>query len=242
MDYFNLKPSLYMNLSQLQGKWSFGHFTLLLLLMILIVIAAIPGYWQGGNWSWLQPPTIDNINQIKSLRKTGLTLPDWQIKEQQQMPIGGHKWLVQTMIQPQQKKPITLLILPQNYYLDKPQIEWMDINGLESWKTDSYQKLSLTFTDDRQTETVTTRFFRAWNRQQTFAVLQWYAFPQGGHHSTTQWFWRDLLAQLHGSRVPWIAVSCKIPIEPLGEIAPVEPLAESLVESIQTHLYSRNNS
>jgi cyanoexosortase B-associated protein len=128
------------------------------------------------------------------------------------------------------------MLLPQSYYLNKPQVEWMDLNGLEAWKTDSYDKLKVTIENEKQTETVTTRFFRGWNRQQTFAVVQWYAFPQGGHYSATRWFWQDQLAQLHRSRVPWIAVSLKIPIEPLGEIVTAKPLAESLVKTIQMRL------
>jgi cyanoexosortase B-associated protein len=235
LESFKLNIHLFMNLSRSQQKWSVVRISLILVLIILIFIEAAPGYWQGGKWSWLDVPPVPTINQIKSLRQTGLELPDWQILQHQEVRIGGHQWLVQVMQKPQQK-PVMLLLRPQNYYLDKPEVDWMDINGLERWKTDSYRKLNFTVQQDGQSLEVTARFFRAWNRQQTFAVVQWYAFPHGGHYSPAQWFWQDLLAQLHRRRVPWVAVCLKIPIEPLGKLSAAESVAESLAIKIQTHL------
>jgi cyanoexosortase B-associated protein len=210
-------------------------------LIILIFVETAPGYWQGGNWSWLDIPSVTNINQIKSLRQTGLELPDWQILQHQEVKIGGHQWLVQVMQQSQQK-PVTFLLRPQNYYQDKPQVEWMDINGLERWKTDSYRRLHFTLQQEERSLRVTARLFRAWNRQQTFAVVQWYAFPHGGHYSPAQWFWQDRLAQLHRRRVSWVAVCLKIPIEPLGKLSAAESVAKSLAITVQTHLQTRTFS
>jgi cyanoexosortase B-associated protein len=82
---------------------------------------------------------------------------------------------------------------------------------------------------------VKARFFRAWN-QQTFAVVQWYAFNNGGHFSPANWFWQDQLAQLSDRRVPWVAVCLKIPIEPLGELKDAQSVAESLAKTVQTQL------
>ncbi|MBE9168914.1 cyanoexosortase B system-associated protein [Pleurocapsales cyanobacterium LEGE 06147] len=224
-----------MNLSRFQQRWSLVHIALILGLIILILVETIPGYWQEGKRSWLDVPQVSNINQIRSLRQSGLELPDWQTLQQQEVRIGGRQWSVQVMQKPQQK-PVMLLLRPQNYYLDKPEVDWMDINGLERWKTDSYRKLHFTVQQDGQSLGVTARFFRAWNRQQTFAVVQWYAFPHGGHYSPAQWFWQDRLAQLHRRRVAWVAVCLKIPIEPLGKLSAAESVAESLAITVQAHL------
>lgn len=224
-----------MNLSRAKLKWSIVRIALILVLVILIFVEAAPGYWQGREWSWLDLPPVTNINRIRNLRQTGLELPDWPIQQQQEVSIGGRQWSIQVM-QQSDRKPVVLMLRPQNYYLDKPEVDWMDINGLERWKTDSYRKLHFTLQQDSQSLGVTARFFRAWNRQQTFAVVQWYAFPHGGHYSPAQWFWQDLLTQLHRRRVPWVAVCLKIPIEPLGKLSAAESVAKSLAITVQTHL------
>ena len=46
----------------------------------------------------------------------------------------------------------------------------------------------------------------------------------------------DQQAQLKRQRVPWVAVSVKIPIEPLSELKDAEPLAKSLAQTIQATL------
>jgi cyanoexosortase B-associated protein len=230
-----------MNLSQFQSRWSIVRIALILVLITLIFIEVVPGYWQGKKWSWLDRPQVANIDRIRSIRQTGLELPNWEILQQQELRIGGRQWSMQVMQKPQQK-PVLLLLRPQNYYLDKPEVDWIDINGLERWKTDSYRKLKFTVQQENQSLGVTARFFRAWNRQQTFAVVQWYAFPHGGHYSPAQWFWQDLLAQLHRRRVPWVAVCLKIPIEPLGKLSTAESVAESLAITVQTHLQTSSFS
>ena len=235
MDRLNSNKNLLIYLSRLQKRWSIVRIALILLLSTLIIIKAAPGYWQGGNWSWLNTPKTDNIQQIKGILSTGLILENWQIVERQQLKIGGHKWLGQ-IIKQEDSKPIMLLLKPQTYYRDKPGVEWMDINGLERWKTDSYSQINFTVDRDQNSLPTTARFFRAWNKRQTFAVVQWYAFPNGGHHAPSSWFWQDLLAQLRGKRVSWVAVSLRIPIEPLGELKDARPFATSLAERVQTHL------
>ena len=234
MDRLNLNKNLSIYLSRLQKRWSIVRIALILLLSTLIIVGAAPGYWQGGNWSWLNIPQTSNTKQLRGILSTGLILENWQIIDKQQLQIGGHKWLGQ-IIKQEGSKPIMLLLKPQTYYRNKPEVEWMDINGLERWKTDSYSQIN--FTVDRDTNSPTTaRFFRAWNQKQTFAVVQWYAFPQGGHYTSANWFWQDLLAQLRGNRVSWVAVSIRIPIEPLGELSNAQPLATSIAAQVQTKL------
>jgi cyanoexosortase B-associated protein len=222
---------------------SIAQLILILLLLIPTCLGAIPGYYQGGNWTWSKLPHVPHLEEIKNLKDTGLDIPNWQIIEpQNKVLIAGKTWSIQ-ILQPNQnsvRDPITLLLLPQNYYLDKPEVQWMDINGVRTWQTDSFKQLNFTITNS-DSQTVKAKFFRAWNQQQTFAVVQWYAFPNGGSYANFSWFWQDLIAQLHHSRVPWIAVCLKIPLEPLSSIDKARPLAISLAEEIQINLSKRMN-
>jgi cyanoexosortase B-associated protein len=207
---------------------------IILLLIGTIAIAAIPGYWQGGKWSWSDLPPLTNSRQLRSLLKTGVELDGWQTRLQREIRIGGNKWSAQAISQGE-SAPVVVLLAPQTYYTNKPYVEWTDIQGLEKWKTDSHHQLEFTVDSDAGSSQVTTRFFRAWNKQ-TFAVVQWYAFPNGGHPSSINWFWRDSLAQLQQQRIPWIAVCLKIPLNPLDDIDSVESLAVSLAQQVQNSL------
>ena len=200
-------------------------------LLLAIILGALPGYFQGGDWQWSDLPKIVNVKQMISLEASGMNLDNWQTKQQQTIRIGGNKWSAQ-IIQKPETKPILLLLLPQKYYLDKPYVEWLDIDGLERWKTDSFSDLKVGL---QSGNVVKTRFFRAWNRKQTFAVVQWYAFPNSGHYSPSIWFLGDQFAQLRGRRLPWIAVCLRIPIKPLGEKEQAKSQAQSLVREIQAN-------
>ena len=235
MDRLNSNKNLSIYLSRLHKRWSIVRIALILLLSTLIIVGSAPGYFQGGNWSWLNVPQTANIKQLRGILSTGLILESWQIIDKQQLQIGGHKWLGQ-IIKQEDSKPIMLFLKPQTYYRNKPEVEWMDINGLERWKTDSYGQINFTVDRGKDSLPTTARFFRAWNQKQTFAVVQWYAFPRGGHYAPANWFWRDLLAQLRGNRVSWVAVCLRIPMEPLGELKNVQPFAQSLAEQVQAHL------
>ena len=245
-----------MNILQLWREWqkeslnrnpestktrSLFQIILILLLLISIFVGAMPGYLAGGQWRWSQLPKVPHLRAVKSVLD-GLELPNWTITQHQQVRIGGQTWSVQVMGSERSEisKPLMLLLRPQNYYLDQPGVEWMDLNGLEQWKTDSEGQLNFTLSEGSDRRSIKTRFFRAWNRQQTFAVVQWYAFPSGGGYSNFSWFWRDQIAQLRRSRVPWIAACLKIPIEPLANLDEVQPLAESLAREIQAHLFDRS--
>ena len=206
----------------------------LLLLLITIAIATVPGYLQGGKWSWSDIPPLDNTKQMRSLLKTGVEFDDWQTITQKEIRIGGKKWSAQAISQGE-SSPVILLLAPQTYYTDKPYVEWTDIKGLEKWKTDSHRQLEFTVKTNYGQSQVKARFFRAWNKQ-TFAIVQWYAFPSGGNPSSANWFWRDQIAQLKQKRVPWIAVCLKIPLNPLDDLDEAEPLAISLAQQVQGSL------
>ena len=207
-----------------------SRLAVVILLMVLASVAVIPGYL-SGDWPWSAPPKIANLSQIKSLRQTGLTIPGWVTVDQAEVTIGSHDWSAQVI---QQKQTLaSIFLLPLNSFQDQPEVEWMDIQGAERWKSDSYKQLQLTLPGAVK---VQTRLFRAWNRRETYAVVQWYAWSGGGHFAPIRWFWVDQLAQLRRRRVPWVAVCLKIPIEPLGDLDTVEPSAKSLTETVQIAL------
>ncbi|NJL83028.1 MAG: cyanoexosortase B system-associated protein [Chloroflexaceae bacterium] len=203
---------------------------LTLMLSLLVIVAALPGYWRG--WSWWDLPKVANIEQLTRLRKVGLTLPGWETLVQERAAIGGHDWSVQVLAQ--NDRQILLLLLPQVYYRNQPEVEWNDVAGAQRWRSDSYQTLS--FSPAGNHSPIPARFFRAWTQRQTFAVVQWYAWPGGGHYAPARWFWRDQFAQIRRQRLPWVAVCLKIPIEPLGELEPAISLATSLAEQVQSAL------
>lgn len=230
MDTSKLKVN-FLSLPKLPGRAS--RLALVFLFVLLVCVGAIPGYL-SGNWLWSDLPQVANLQQIRSLRTTGLSLPGWETAEQAEVNLGSHKWSAQLL--EGDRKQAVLLILPQNYYQDQPEVEWMDIQGAERWKSDSYGKLSFTVKAGKSASKVKARWFRAWNQRQTFAVVQWYAWPGGGHFAPGQWFWLDQFAQLRQRRVPWVAICLKIPIEPLGDLEAAEPLARALAEEVQAAL------
>lgn len=214
---------------------------LFLFLFIVIIVGAIPGYL-SGHWRWEKPPEVTTIEKLRNLRKTGLTIENWQTVDKQPLNIGGLHWILQDIQNSNQTKAL-ILLLPQSETTDQPQVEWTDISGLQRWKTDSQTQIKFTVTpkniensNSSQTATVEANFFRAWSERQTWAVVCWYAFPSGGNPSPQAWFWADRSAQLSNQRVPWVAVSIQIFIEPLGDISKIRPVAESLAKNIQTAL------
>ena len=222
-----------MSSPKMKGLTQVHKIALLLLLILIISIGAIPGYF-SGNWSWADLPEI-KLNQLRELRKTSLNIPGWQTLDNQEIEFARQKWSAQ-LIRQNQEKPILLLLMPQIFYLNKPEVEWVNINGFEKWTDDSHQKLKFTINYQGKSVEIPARFFRGWNKQKTYAVVQWYSWPGGGSFAPSDWFWRDQWAQLQGGRVPWIAVSARIPMEPLGDIESVKAQAESLAKKIQETL------
>jgi cyanoexosortase B-associated protein len=229
---------------------------LLVVLLLLVGVGAVPGYI-NSDWRWLNPPQVQALKQLRLLKKQGLEVADWQVLNHQALSIGGRGWSSQELIL-QDQKPVppatfvpnkaALLLLPQVKQTDQPQVEWTDIRGWQRWTEDSNQTLqfSLDLSDVAQptttkmkTErraTVKARFFRGWTEQQTFAVMQWYAFPAGGSPSPGRWFWADRIAQWKQQRVPWVAVCILLPIDPFGEIENYQAPAQSLAAAVQQAL------
>jgi cyanoexosortase B-associated protein len=202
------------------------------LLALLAAIAAIPGYFQG-HWQWSDVPLVMNIYYLKNVRLMGLKLPGWQMGERTDVQIGEHFWGVQT-VEREGEAPVTLYFMPQEYYRMQPQVEWVDLQGVEGWKTDSPETLTFSLPGKAGSE-VKANFFRAW-RDQTFAVVQWYAWYQGGSPDPAHWFWADQQAQLRRQRVSWVAVCLKIPIDPLSDLNSHRAFAKSLAQTVQVTL------
>ncbi|MGB3655023.1 MAG: cyanoexosortase B system-associated protein [Rivularia sp. (in: cyanobacteria)] len=235
------------SLSRFFKERQFLQIAALCLLVLLLAIGALPGYLKG-NWQWKEPPPITNLGEIKQLRKTGLKLPGWKITQQQEQQLGSGKWSLQVMEKEDLSKTAILLLLPQNGPKTQPQVEWTEINSWGrmqwgEWQVAQSRQAQFTvkqpqFKDETKVEA---RFFRASSKNQTFAVLQWYAMPNQGHFSPLNWFWADQLAQWHNQRVPWIAVSLLIPMEPFGKVETTWQQVKSIGQSVQTTLFNFNS-
>lgn len=224
-----------------ESQWT--QVVALLLLLLLFAIGSVPGYLTG-KWQWKQPPPITSLKALKNIRNSGLTLPGWQTIEQMQQQVGEQKWSLQLIKKVDSQTQAVLLLLPQNGPMEQPEVEWTDVNswGKLRWrKWDVAQYRSAKFTVQQPQETqVEARFFRAVTQQDTFGVLQWYAVPNGGHPSPFRWFVGDQLAQWSKQRVPWVAVSILVPMEPLGQVEKVWPLAESIGQTVQAALMAES--
>ncbi|HEY9858093.1 MAG TPA: cyanoexosortase B system-associated protein [Candidatus Obscuribacterales bacterium] len=252
-------PTVMWSLPKSWQQLQLPKIAVLLLLLLLLGLGAAPSYFTG-HWRWAHPPKNLAFKQLRNLQKTELALPGWKTTKRQTVPIGGHKWLVQELQAQSLTVPSSLpnaeparavlLLASPSGDSSQPEVEWMDINGFQRWNTDSV-RLSK-FTVDAGTALTPTslgnnsqgwapvqvkaRFLRGWNQQQTFAVLQWYAWPAGGSPAPSDWFWADRKAQLQNARQPWVAVCLLIPIEPLGDIESAWPTAQSLAQTVQAAL------
>jgi cyanoexosortase B-associated protein len=222
----------------------FTYFSVLLLLLLLLVTGAVPGYLTG-KWQWKQPPPVTNLKLLKEIRSKGLNVSGWKTLEQVEQEIGTNKWSLQLIEQESSQKKAILLLLPQNGPMDQPEIEWTDISG---WGKSRWGKWDIA--QERSAELIVKQsanqsnsqtkveaiFFRAVTKQDTFAVLQWYALPNSGYSSPFRWFLADQLAQWQKHRAPWVAVSILVPMEPLGNVETTWPLVQSIGETVQSTL------
>ncbi len=218
-------------------------------LALFVAVSAIPQYVSG--WPWATPPKLEQSTRsaLQEIRDQGISVPGWATEGQDKTKFGGHTWSIQQLSatasadgpSAQSTSYVFLLLRPQTYEADQPEVEWLDIKGSQHWTTDSAQKVSFEVPVDGSKDTKTIRinsdFFRAWNQGQTYAVLQWYAWPTGGSASVASWFWADQKIQWQRyRRMPWVAVSLWLPIAPLSEVSPHQAIAESLGKDIHQAL------
>ena len=229
--------SNYKSLTKIYFPQLFAFF----LLLLLLLIGSVPGYF-SGNWEWQEPPSVTNLKEVKQIRETGLKLSGWETVETVERQVGGQKWLSQKIKQKGSDKISYLLLLPQNGPRNQPQVEWTEVKGFWQWNIAQFQTVKFTVKpsstqNSNTTNKVEANFFRAvFKNRQTYAVLQWYAMPDGGTPSPLKWFFADQIAQLSKQRIPWVAVNIMIPIEPLGEVKKSWSIAKSLGEQVQASL------
>ncbi|MGI8503334.1 MAG: cyanoexosortase B system-associated protein [Hassallia sp.] len=221
--------------SKLLKENQFPKVAALLLLLLLLVIGAVPGY-MTGHWQWQKLPPITTIKQLRQLRQQGLNLPGWQTIEKSQQQIGGRKWLMQVTKKQGTQTQAILLLLPQTDSKNQPEVEWTEIQSWQQWNVAQYRQGEFTVKLASTEVKVEARFFRASTDKQTFAVLQWYAMPNGGNPSPIRWFVADQLAQLRKQRAAWVGVSIMIPMEPLGQVETTWSLTKSIGETVQRAL------
>ncbi|HEY9643696.1 MAG TPA: cyanoexosortase B system-associated protein [Coleofasciculaceae cyanobacterium] len=216
----------------------------LLIVVFLLTIAAcsvIPHYC-SGNWFLNKVPELSNTRSLRQLQTSGLPLPGWQTLEQKVVEIGGHKWSTQSMLPAAPATaatPVLLMLRPQTWHRDLPQVDWMDISGTYSWTEDRDRPLTFSISSGAASEPVqvSARFLRSWTHEQTYAVLQWYAWRDGGDSAPSQWFWAEQLSELrHRQHMSWVAVSLLMPIQPLGEIESVQSPLTDLGQLVQSRL------
>lgn len=219
-------------------------------LALFVAVSALPRY--ASSWPWTSPLKVPNQSALQAIRDEGITLPGWLPDEQVKTKIGGDTWSIQQLsaaddgsFSAASPSTIFLLLRPQVWEADQPEVEWLDLKGAQQWETDSHQSLpfevsvnSLTnLSNESETIRINTDFFRAWSKEQTYAVLQWYACPTGGSASPAWWFWADQKTQWrYRQRMPWVAVSVWLPIEPLSDIRPHEAIATDLGKAVHQEL------
>jgi len=208
-----------------------GNYLLLLCLLLLLILGGILPNLISGHWSWLEQPRIGNIQKMRAVQESGIELSNLNTIDQSQAKIGEGTWSVQ-VLESHEGKRITLLLKPQIYYKNQPGLEWSDISSISRWNQGETTELSI---PTRSGGKATARFYRAWT-ENTFAVLQWYAWLGGGHYDPSVWYWLDQWAQLKRQRVPWIAVSLMIPLDPMKELQTLTPFALNLAGEVQSYL------
>ncbi|MDJ0704285.1 MAG: cyanoexosortase B system-associated protein [Leptolyngbyaceae cyanobacterium MO_188.B28] len=231
------------------GRSKFVKSLIIFVLAVLAMVSAVPHYF-NGQWPWTQPPDIANLKGLHSIKEQSLTIPGWRTLKYQTIKISGNDWAYQEIQGPDNPAqnstadvPIILLLRPQPWRTNQPEVEWLDIMGSQQWKVDSQRQLRFTVDPaaggTQHPVEVKARFLRGWNQRQTFAVVQWYAWPEGGNPSPSQWFWADQMMQWRSrERLPWVAVSILIPIEPIGDVKPYQSFATSLSQAVQMSLMS----
>ena len=215
-------------------------------LALMVAIAALPNYF-SGTWPWSEPLEVPRINQLQQLQQEPLPLTGWNLRGHESTTIGRVQWHLAEYEPQQPTDPevpaLVLLIRPQVWHLNQPQVEWVDIRGSQGWRVEQRQMLRFTAPGPAGASpappeaTVTAQYFRGISDQRTFAILQWYSWPQGGHPAPGRWFWLDQLRQWrHRQRQPWVAVSIILPIEPVGDIRRYEAVAKEAGIQVQSAL------
>lgn len=194
------------------------------LLTLLLVAVMAPAYLTG-QWPWITSPqlTDTDLAALNTLREEGLDIPNWLPLQHQVVTLNRQDWSVNeyttTASGPAQQ--MVVLLHPQPWHSNQPQVEWVDLAGLQNWQVERRRRLRLQ--EGQQVLPVRADWLQVRNDdRQTLAVLQWYAWPGGGHPAPRRWFWANQRSQLtRHTLMPWVAVSLIVPMSS-GDSPPVE--------------------
>ena len=224
---------------------------LIAVLAALVAIAALPSYF-SGQWPWSNELPVPHIEELRALLEEPLAVPGWEATFHQEVPIGGDRWTLAEYRQMgetnEPEETFGLLLRPQRSSDQQPEVEWVDLRGAQSWQVDHRDTVRWHITLDGASHspaTVTTQYFRGIDARNTFAVMQWYAWPSGGHFAPGKWFWADQAQQWQQrQRLPCVAVSVLLPIEPVGDIrshtAKVIEIAQAVQQGLSTTTFLSN--
>ncbi len=97
-------------------------------LLLIMIIGILPGYVRGGSWQWQEEKRPANASQLNRLRQNGIALEGWDIAEQSSVRLSDKTWSWQRMTQ--EGRMVTLLIHSQPHYVNKPSVEWTDLQNV----------------------------------------------------------------------------------------------------------------
>lgn len=201
-------------------------------LLILIIFGTLPGYITG-NWHWIKPPKIVNMKSLINLQQQGIKINGWKTIAQETRKIADHKWSTQ-QIRNNNNIIAFVMLRPQTDNIGQPLVEWFDVNNSQGWQIDSERNVNIQLSLGEKPINIEAKYFRAITKKNHFAVLQWYAWPNGGHYDFIRWLWADRLAQLSRRRAPWVAICIALRINSQDNLEKYWPLLESLSQNIQT--------
>lgn len=220
----------------------FVQWGLIVALAVLVAIAALPNYL-SGQWPWQAPLDVPHLSELRNLMPSPLTLEGWQLEQHQEIRLGGNRWSfaqyrVAAGAEAVAESEFALLLRPQTDRDKQPEVEWVDLQGIQRWQVSDRHTVRFDVTDETgQPIPVTSRYLRAIDGSTTLAVMQWYAWPTGGHFAPGRWFWVDQRRQWRQhERLPWVAVSILLPIEPVGDIRPHTEAMVAIAQHVQHSL------
>ncbi|NEQ45422.1 MAG: cyanoexosortase B system-associated protein [Leptolyngbya sp. SIOISBB] len=216
---------------------------LVVVLTALVAIAVLPNYF-SGQWPGSNELPVPHIAQLRGLLTEPLEVPGWESTFHQEVNIGRNRWTIAEYRRSGvngEDESFGLLLRPQQAGDQQPEVEWVDLQGAQSWQVDNRHAVPWLVespTADASVK-ITTRYLRGIDERNTFAVMQWYAWPSGGHFAPGKWFWADQAQQWqHSQRLPWVAVSILLPIDPVGDIRTHTAAITEIAQSVQQGLLS----
>jgi cyanoexosortase B-associated protein len=212
---------------------------LVALLMVLMAAVMAPAYLTG-QWPWVTAPQLTDADlaALNTLRNNGLEIPHWSPPQHQVITLNRQDWSVNeytTTDATALAQQMVVLLYPQPWHNNQPQVEWVDLAGVQNWRVERRQRLQLR--DGQHPLPVQANWIQGHNRQQTFVALQWYAWPGGGHPAPQRWFWANQRSQLTTHTLtPWVAVTLLVPVPPLADVNPYQAWMAELGGEVHQHV------